>query len=106
MLAGMTALASGGADPAPINLVAEPVDGGVRVRVVGSSSADFDAIFSLEVEGGGNVSRHRGSARLRAGDEVTLSTVTIGVVAPAAWRARLRVEPSSGKQYEQVRASD
>ena len=106
MLAGTTALASGGAGPAPINLVAEPVDGGVRVRVVGSSSADFDAIFSLEVEGGGNVSRHRGSARLRAGDEVTLSTVTIGVAAPAAWRARLRVEPSSGKQYEQVRASD
>lgn len=108
VLAAMASLVAGGSGQsasAPIYLTAEPVGESVRIQVVGSSDADYEATFSLEVDGGGNQSRHRGSATLRAGDVVTLSTVTIGLRPAADWRARLRVEPRDGQGYEQVRTS-
>ena len=103
----MTLASAGGADEtkAPIYLIAEPTAGGVRVQVVGASDQPYDATFSLEVDGGGNVSRHRGSASLAGGAPVTLSTVTIGVRPPNGWQARLSVEPRHGEAYGQVRSS-
>lgn len=89
----------------PIQLVAEPVDEGVRVRVVGSSHSPYAASFVLEVNGGGNRSVHNGSVNLSGGDTVTLSTVTLGNLAPGHWRAHLRVEPQAGQGYEQTRTS-
>lgn len=108
VLAAMASLVAGEGGQgaaAPINLIAEPVGESVRIQVVGASDRPYEASFSLEVEGGGNRSRHRGSATLRGGDAVTLSTVTIGLPPSAEWRARLRVEPREGEGYEQVRAS-
>lgn len=90
---------------APIYLVTESVQEGLRVRVMGASGARLEASFSLEVTGNGNRSLHRGSATLNGGEAVTLSTVTLGNAALGAWRAQLRVEPSGGEAYEQVRDS-
>ncbi|HEX8532540.1 MAG TPA: curli-like amyloid fiber formation chaperone CsgH [Allosphingosinicella sp.] len=112
LLGAMTAMASlisgEGADraQAPVYLVAEPSAGGVRVQVLGKSDAPYEGVFSLDVEAGGNVSRHRGSVTLGGGEHVTLSTVTVGLAPAAAWRATLRVEPKSGSAYEQVRTSE
>ena len=90
----------------PIYLVAEPAAGGARFQVIGESEASYAATFSLEVEAGGNLSRHLGSATLRGGKPVTLSSVTIGLRPTARWRARLRVEPEFADAYEQVRTSE
>lgn len=112
LLGAMTAMASlipGTGDDrteTPIYLVAEPAEGGVRVQVLGKSKASYAASFALQVEAGGNVSRHLGSATLLGGEVVTLSTVTVGLAPAAQWRASLRVEPKSGNPYEQVRTSD
>jgi hypothetical protein len=94
---------AGAAGSTPIYLVAEPLPEGVRIKVMGASERDYEATFSLEVMGGGNQSRHRSSARLRGGEPVTLSTVTVGT--QAEWTARLRVEPRDGEAYEQIRGS-
>jgi hypothetical protein len=106
VLAAMTSITGGEATgAAPIYLVAEPADEGVRFRVVGAPQSDLDASFSLEVSGGGNRSVHRSSASLRAGDTVTLSTVSLGGVRPGEWRAHLRVEPAGRAAYEQTKTS-
>ncbi len=89
----------------PIYLVVEPAGSDLRFRVMGASKAEFEASFSLEVTGGGNQSRHLGSAKLAGGEAVVLSTVTLGNVARGQWRALLRVEPQGGEAYEQVRSS-
>jgi hypothetical protein len=103
-MAAMMASASAGAE-APIYLVTEPAEQGIRIKVVGAPKADIDATFALEVVGSGNQSRHSGSASLRAGETVTLSTVTLGDVQPGQWRAHLRVQPQGGTAYEQVRTA-
>jgi hypothetical protein len=77
----------------------------MRFKVIGASKAQFEATFSLEVTGGGNQSRHLGSAKLAGGEAVILSTVTLGNVARGQWRALLRVESQGGEAYEQVRSS-
>jgi uncharacterized protein YfaS (alpha-2-macroglobulin family) len=112
MAAMMSWTPSGGQDDGvlqPINMVVEPIGDGIRVRVVGASGTDYEAVYSLEVTsdvaGGGNRSSHRGSANLRPGDAVTLSSVTLGEVTPGNWRAHLIVEPRGGKAYEQTRTS-
>ncbi len=89
----------------PVQLVAQPVGGGVQVTVVGASKQPYAAVFSLEVTSAGNRSVHRGSVSLTGGEPATLSTVTLGNVAPGQWRAHLKVEPQSGQAYEQVRTS-
>ncbi len=89
----------------PILLVAEPFDGGVQVRVVGASKQPYAAVFSLEVTSGGNRSVHRGSVSLTSGEPATLSTISLGNAEPGQWRAHLKVEPQSGRAYEQVRTS-
>ncbi len=106
-LAAMTSSFSGGQEGAaqPIRVVAEPVGGGVQVRVVGASEQPYAALFSLEVTSGGNRSVHRGSVSLTGGEPATLSTVTLGNAQPGQWRAHLKVEPQSGPAYEQVRTS-
>jgi hypothetical protein len=107
-MAAMITSAAGGASEAPaspIYLVAEAAEQGVRVTVVGASAADLDASFTLEVVGNGNRSRHSGSATLRRGERVTLSTVTLGNAQPGQWEARLSVHPQGGRPYEQVRTS-
>jgi hypothetical protein len=88
---------------APIFLSAEPEGGLLRVKVIGAPSVDYEASFSLEVTSNGNHSVHRGSASLKGGDAVTLSTVTLGGATGAEWRAHLKVESSNGASYEQVR---
>ena len=109
LLGAMAALMSGAVagEPSrePIMLVAEPVEEGVRVKVVGAPQHDLEATFSLEVTGAGNQSRHNGSASLRGGETVTLSTVTLGTAGPGQWQARLAVRLEDGKSYEQVRTS-
>ncbi len=107
-MAAMIASAAGGvgeAPASPIYLVTEPAEQGVRVMVIGASSGDFAATFTLDVVGSGNRSRHSGSVTLYPGEPVTLSTVTIGNAAPGQWEARLRVQPQGGPAYEQVRTS-
>ncbi len=108
-LAAMISSLSGQAGPSggrePIRIIAEPADGGVRVRVVGSASAPYAASFSLEVTSRANRSVHRGSANLAGGESVTLSTVTLGNSPPGEWRAHLRVEPEGGEAYEEIRTS-
>lgn len=108
-LAALMSSVVGGAgqqvDRHPIQLEIEGAGAGVRVRVVGSSETAYAATFSLEVISGGNRSLHRGSATLRRGEIVTLSTVTIGNAAPGQWRADLNVEPQDGQAYQQVRTS-
>lgn len=109
LLGAMAALMSGAVageqSREPIMLVAEPADEGVRLKVVGAAQRDLEATFSLEVTGAGNRSRHNGSASLRAGERVTLSTVTLGNARPGQWQARLAVSLADGKNYEQVRTS-
>ena len=91
--------------PGPIYLVAEPAEQGVRVKVLGSPTGSYEAVFSLEVTSNGNRSVHHGSARLGSGEAVTLSTVTLGDAKPGEWRAHLRVEPRGSSAYEQTRTS-
>lgn len=101
-----SAAGTGGSEgAAPIYLTAEPVEGGMRVQVIGAAAADVEASFLLEVSSPSGRSQHRGSASLHAGDRATLSTVTVGVPANGAWQARLRVEPVGRDPYEQVAAS-
>ena len=104
MMSSVGGVAEGGAME-PIHVVAEPMAQGIRLQVIGASSGAYEASFSLEVTGGGNRSLHRGSAKLRGGDPVILSTVTIGNVKPGQWRARLLVEPQGQEPYEQIRTS-
>jgi hypothetical protein len=99
----VTSAPAGGGAAAPIRLVAEPAGDGVRFSVLGSSTADYQASFALEVHSEGNRSVHRGSARLGDGHPVILSTVTMGNARPGHWSARLVVEPVGGHAYEQVR---
>lgn len=104
-LAATTGAMGGSADDGrPVRLVAEPLAQGVRFKVLGSSKEPYEVTFSLEVLSGGNQSRHRGTATLAGGELVTLSTVTVRSPPPGAWRAVLRVEPSRGKSYEEVKA--
>lgn len=93
------------AQTAPIYLVAEPAEEGVRVKVLGASPSHYEAVFSLEVSSNGNRSLHRGSARLGGGEPVTLSTVTLGGAKAGEWRAHLKVEPVGSGAYEQTRTS-
>lgn|GEM_PF-7036890 len=105
MMLASIAGAGAGRGAAPIYLVNERVEGGVRFQVIGAASAPYEASFSLEVNGSGNHSRHQGSATLQAGDRVALSSVTVGVQPNAKWQARLRVEPAGAAPYEQILAS-
>jgi hypothetical protein len=86
----------------PIYLVATPAAEGVCVRVLASSPEDYEASFTLTVTGNGNRSVHRASATLRAGEDVVLSTITLGASSPEGWRAAIRVEPLRGEPYEQM----
>jgi hypothetical protein len=96
----------GDADAArlPICLIAEPAAGGVRVQVIGNSVEHYEATFSLQVEAGGNLSRHHGSASLAGGESVILSNVIVSLPLGGQWCARLCVE-SEGNNYEQTRSS-
>jgi hypothetical protein len=106
VITAMTSLVSDGSGdsgPGPIYLVAKPADEEVRFHVIGASSVALEAVFLLEVTNdGGNRSVHRGSARLRAGDVVTLSVVSVRPLG-GEWRAHLRVEPQGGEAYEQIK---
>ena len=92
---------------APIHLVAEPVGEGVRIRVVGSSDAPFEASYSLEAESGANGASNRSTTRswvrLEPGVSVTLATVNLGNA--GKWTARLKVEPKDAPPYEEVRTA-
>jgi hypothetical protein len=94
-----------GEEPVPIRLAAEPAGDGVRLTVLGASTAEYRATFAVEVQSEGNRSLHRGSARLGGGHPVVLSTITMGNARPGHWSARLTVEPQDGDAYEQVRTS-
>jgi hypothetical protein len=89
----------------PVRMVAEPVQQGIRIQVIGSADANFEASFVLEVASEGNRSLHHGTVALEPGQPVTLSTVTVGVPAGRSWRASLKVEPRGRQAYEQVESS-
>ena len=92
--------------PAPVHLVTEAVDNGVRITVVGRSATVYDARYALEVSGGaGNRSTQRGSVRLQPGKTSTMTTVTVATTPNAPWTARLKVEPAGAAPYEEVRNS-
>ena len=103
ILVAMT-MASAPGPASPLHLVADPVDSGVRLRVVGSSAVACDASYELEVVGsaGGNRSVQRGSARLAPGKQVVVATTTLGNRASSGWSATLRVDGCDGHRYEQV----
>lgn len=104
LLTGLAAMIASGEQP--IRLAAEPVPEGVRVQVIGAAGQDIVASFALEVDGGGNRTVHRGSARLGSNDaQVVLSTVTVGLARGRPWHARLRVEPEGRPAYEQSRSA-
>lgn len=102
-LAMTIAAASGHASP--IRLEAEPVDAGVRLRVIGLSPVACEASYELEAAGdtGGNRSTQRGTAHLRPGVETVLSTTVLGGEAAGKWSATLRVEDCGGRRYEEVK---
>ena len=91
-------------DPAPLELVVDESGAAVRVRVIATGSRDAEADFELEVAGGTNRSRHRGSASVRTGQAATVSTVALSPPAGAGWLARLRVQPRGEEAYEIVRS--
>jgi hypothetical protein len=78
---------------------------GIRIQVIGSADANYEASFVLEVASEGNRSLHHGTVALEPGQPVTLSTVTVGVPAGRPWRASLKVEPRGRQAYEQVESS-
>lgn len=98
----MTVAAVSGASP--LHLLAEPVDAGVRLTIVGSSRVACDTSYELKVVGaaGGNRSVQRGSARLAPGKQVVIATTTLGNQASEHWSATLSVDSCDGKHYEQV----
>jgi len=102
-LAMTFATASGPASP--IRLEVEPVDAGVRLRVVGLSPVACEARYELEASGdtGGNRSTQRGSAHLRPGVESVLSTTVLGGEIAGKWSATLRVEDCDGRRFEEVK---
>lgn len=89
----------------PVRFVAESVDQGIRIQVIGAGETGYEASFELEVTSEGNRSLHRGSVVLEAGQPVILSTVTVGLQAGRPWRASLKVEPKGRQAYEQVQSS-
>ncbi len=108
LAAVMTMLAPGAGlkDAAPpIYLATQSVDGGIRIEVLGASLQTYEAAFRLEVSSASGRSEHRGSARLVPGEQVKLSTVVIAVPPNGTWRAKLRVDPSTGEHYEQSAGS-
>jgi hypothetical protein len=105
VMAMLATNASGGSGRAPIFLTTQPVDGGVRIEVIGAPTSEYEASFQLEVVSPSGRSQHRGSSRIHGGDRATLSSVTVGVPANGAWRARLRVEPAGAEPYEQMAGS-
>jgi hypothetical protein len=106
ILAAMIAPTAPGAESErPVRMVAESVTQGIRIQVVASADANYEASFVLEVASDGNRSTHKGSVALEPGQPVTLSTVTVGVPAGRPWRASLKVEPRGRESYEQVESS-
>lgn len=89
---------------APLRLVADQVDAGVRLQVIGSSPVACDASYKLQVVGGagGNRSVQSGKARLAPGKQVVIATTTLGNRASEQWSATLSVDACDGKRYEQI----
>ncbi|MGZ8283683.1 MAG: curli-like amyloid fiber formation chaperone CsgH [Allosphingosinicella sp.] len=102
----LTAADTPSAEP-PVRLVTEEAGQGIRLRVVGESAVPFAGNYALEVTSdaaaGGNRTVQRGAVRLEPGVPATLMTLTLGHSGQGSWTARLRVEPSQGAAYEEVR---
>ena len=92
----------------PVRLVAEQQDGRIELRVMGESDRPVEAAYALEVvsdrAAGANRTVQRGRVNLVPGVPETLMTLRMGI-SDGAWTARLRVEPTSGAAYEEVRRS-
>lgn len=104
----MPVAAGNGAPAAPVQLIAQPTDDGVRIMVVGSSPKPVTARYMLVVSSEGansNRSTQRGSVRLVPGVEVTMVTMTLRAKGQG-WTARLTVEPENAPAYEEVETSD
>jgi hypothetical protein len=85
----------------PIYLVTSESGTGVRIEVVGETSAPVTARYELVASSGtGNRSVQRGDVRLTPGQRVVLLSLGMGN-ADTGWTARLKVERSGGS-YEQV----
>lgn len=107
-IAASSAAASSEQPQSPLRLASTPVDGGVRLRIVGLSPIACNASYELEVisQAGGNRSVQRGAAQLQPGDEVVLATATLGGNGAASWSATLRVDSCDGRHFEEVARSD
>jgi len=93
--------------PPPVQLVAQPTEDGVRIRVVGSSLETVCAKYTLEVSSQGtnsNRSTQRGSVKLIPGVEVTMVTFTLRSKGQG-WTARLTVQPENAPAYEVLKTS-
>ena len=112
LIAGLVLIAAEAPQPAsrPVRLDIAATGQGVRLQVVGRSDHAFEGNYALEVasdpRAGGNRTVQRGSVRLVPGMPVTLMTLDLGLAGTGGWSARLRVEPSSGPAYEEVRRAD
>ena len=107
MAAGIAAPAGSGTQQAagPVELVTEPTETGVDIRVIGQSDVAADVRYTLEVQAGsGNRSTQSGNAHLLPGaDAVTLITLRVGASGRPGWTATLRVRTADGASYTVTR---
>jgi hypothetical protein len=100
------AAASAAAPPSarPLQLQVDDSGSQVIIRLVGESPTAFAASYELEVTGGSsgssNRSIQRGTARLQAGQSVTVATLRLRNSTQTRWIARLHVTPSAGAAYD------
>ncbi|RIX29332.1 curli-like amyloid fiber formation chaperone CsgH [Sphingomonas edaphi] len=87
----------------PLRLHVEPVEGGIRLEVIGISPIACTARYELEVTGnaGGNRSSQRGTANLLPDRQVLLASTTIGAGPGSDWNAVLRVQGCGDLNYEE-----
>lgn len=102
MIAGALLLAALASPAPPIELLAEPAAGGVRLTVIGLAREAYRAGYTLEVTGtgaaGASRTRQHGRATLRPGERTVLLSVSLAGGA-ATWRAELTVAPAEGAPY-------
>ena len=100
------ALAQGqAAGPAkPVRLHVHQEGATTVIRVEGAAEATSSYTYDLQVHSGGNRSRQSGTARLEAGEPVTVATVRIAALSGVV--AELSVKPRAGSGYTETYSSD
>ena len=105
-IAGGTAMPGhDGSRLSPIRLVVEQSEHGVLLQVIGLTKTACHASYALEVNGGGDRSTQRGTARLQPNAPVTLVTLKLASRDGRGWSAKLSVDSCNGEKYEQYDSS-